>query len=81
MTRLELYQIACRTLRPLKLGEFGESGIVACALESTSGRVFTGICIDLPCALGFCAERAAAAGRDLPLAQLLPERWDKSAQH
>ena len=125
MTRQELYELACRTLRPLKLGQFGESGIVACALESTSGRVFTGICIDLPCALGFCAERAAAAemlkdgeclvrrivtinrdsrilppcgscreflmqlgecnadaivavdaGRDLPLAQLLPERWN-----
>lgn len=130
MTRLELYQIACRPLRPLKLGQFGESGIVACALESDSGRVFTGICIDLPCGLGFCAERAAAAEmlkngecvirrivtinrdsrilppcgscreflmqmnernatalvavdveRDLPLAQLLPEQWNKTERH
>lgn len=56
-----LCDIARATLRPMQLGRHGEAGQVACALEAKSGDVFTGICIDLPCGLGFCAERAAAA--------------------
>lgn len=39
----------------------GEGGQVACALQTESGALFTGICIDLPCQLGFCAEQAAFA--------------------
>lgn len=34
---------------------------VAAALESASGRVFTGINLDLACGIGFCAEHAAVA--------------------
>ena len=57
----KLYDIARAALRPMELGRHGEAGQVACALESASGAVYTGICIDLPCSLGFCAEQAAAA--------------------
>ena len=34
------------------------AGSVAAALLSQSGDVFTGICIDTACSLGFCAEPA-----------------------
>jgi cytidine deaminase len=37
------------------------AGAVAAALLSESGEVFTGICIDTACSLGFCAEHAAIA--------------------
>lgn len=37
------------------------AGTVAAALLTSSGRVFTGICIDARCSLGFCAEHAAVA--------------------
>lgn len=34
---------------------------MACALETVSGAVYTGICIDVPCSIGMCAEQAAIA--------------------
>ena len=37
------------------------AGGVACALESASGRVYTGINLDLACGIGTCAEHAAVA--------------------
>lgn len=36
-------------------------GAVGAALLSDDDEVFTGLCIDLPCGMGFCAEHAAAA--------------------
>lgn len=61
MDREELCREAQRVLRPMGLKGEGAAGHVACALEAWSGAVFTGICLDLPCSLGFCAEQAAAA--------------------
>jgi len=48
------------------VGEFRTSrdcmaGGVAAALISRSGHVYTGICVDTSCSLGFCAEHAAVA--------------------
>ena len=48
------------------VGEFASSpdctvGGVAAALETTSGSVYTGVCIDTACSLGFCAEHSAIA--------------------
>jgi cytidine deaminase len=37
------------------------AGGVAAALETTSGRIYTGICLDLACGIGFCAEHSAIA--------------------
>jgi cytidine deaminase len=37
------------------------AGGVGAALLSASGEIFTGICIDTDCSLGFCAEHAAIA--------------------
>ena len=48
------------------VGEFRTSedcfaGGVAAAILSRTGRIYTGICIDTECSMGFCAEHAAAA--------------------
>ena len=37
------------------------AGSVGAAVMSESGDIFTGICIDTACSLGFCAEHAAIA--------------------
>lgn len=34
---------------------------VAAALETASGRIFTGVNLDLACGIGFCAEHSAVA--------------------
>ena len=36
-----------------------EAGGVAAAIESVSGKIYTGICVDGACSLGICAERNA----------------------
>lgn len=49
------------------LGEFQlakpslTAGSVGCALSTVTGQVYTGICLDLACGIGFCAEHAAIA--------------------
>lgn len=57
----DLYNIALNTIVPINLKKNGEAGHVACALETAIGTVFTGICIDVPCSIGICAEQAAVA--------------------
>jgi len=37
------------------------AGSVGAAIRTAGGNVYTGICIDLACGLGFCAEVAAVA--------------------
>jgi cytidine deaminase len=37
------------------------SGGVGSALVTAAGHVFTGVCIDTGCSMGFCAEHAAVA--------------------
>jgi len=34
---------------------------VAAALETVAGNVYTGICVDTHCGMGFCAEHSAIA--------------------
>ena len=36
-----------------------EAGGVAAAIESASGKIYTGVCVDTACTLGICAERNA----------------------
>lgn len=38
-----------------------EYGQVSAALRTPSGAIYRGVCIDAPCAVGFCAEAAAIA--------------------
>jgi cytidine deaminase len=57
----ELYQKARSVLNPRKLSSEAEAGGVGAALLSDSGAIYTGVCIDTACSMGFCAEHAAAA--------------------
>jgi cytidine deaminase len=57
----ELYQKAKAVLNPRKLSEFTEAAGVGAALLTENGNVYTGVCIDTACSMGFCAEHAAAA--------------------
>lgn len=56
-----LTQIARQTLNPRQLTEDSSAGSVAAALVTNQGHVYTGVCIDTPCSMGFCAEHAAIA--------------------
>jgi cytidine deaminase len=56
-----LYAQAKAVINPRKLSEEAEAGGVGAALLAQSGRVYTGVCIDTACSMGFCAEHAAAA--------------------
>ncbi len=57
----ELYQKARLAVNPRRLSGEAEAGSVGAALLSESGSVYTGVCIDTACSMGFCAEHAAAA--------------------
>ncbi|HCM89609.1 MULTISPECIES: cytidine deaminase [Vagococcus] len=52
---------ASKVINPREYSKFAEGGQVAAALETISGNIYTGICIDTACSMGFCAEHAAAA--------------------
>lgn len=62
MNQEELMVEAKKFLGEFSLSDHGSSaGSVAAALLSKSGKVYTGICIDLPSGMGFCAEHSAIA--------------------
>jgi len=42
-----------------RLSDYVEAGEVAAAVESSTGRIYTGVCVDTACTLGICAERNA----------------------
>lgn len=44
-----------------KIGTYVRVGEVSAALVSKSGKIYTGISIELPCGMGFCAEHSAIA--------------------
>ena len=56
-----LIDIAKNTLNPRQLSENSTAGSVAAALVTDQGNVYRGVCIDVPCSMGFCAEHAAIA--------------------
>ena len=56
-----LYEHAKTVLHPRRLSDFADAGGVAAAILGASGKVYTGVCIDTACSMGFCAEHAAAA--------------------
>jgi cytidine deaminase len=61
MTFEELYHKAVSVLFPRKLSETADAGTVAAAILTPNGNIYTGVCIDTACSMGFCAEHAAAA--------------------
>ena len=54
-----LHREAHRVLKPRKVSEMMETAGVAAAVESTSGNIYVGVCVDSACTLGICAERNA----------------------
>src|SRR5215470_7415453 len=57
----ELIAAARRVQGKFRLGTDFSAGGVGAAIRGRSGRVYTGICLDLACGIGFCAEHAAVA--------------------
>ena len=54
-----LYRAAKSVLKPRKVSEMLEAGGVAAAVESETGKIYVGVCVDSACTLGICAERNA----------------------
>jgi len=61
VTASELLAIASHLAKPFHPSEDCTAGEVAAALVTTSGNVYTGVCVDSECSVGFCAEHAAVA--------------------
>ncbi|HIZ54738.1 MAG TPA: cytidine deaminase [Firmicutes bacterium] len=57
----KIYQAAKAVVAPRVLSPFAEAGGVGAALLTAAGNLYTGVCIDTACSMGFCAEHAAAA--------------------
>ena len=57
--RTDLYQAAKSVLNPRKVSDVIEAGGVGAAVEAESRKIYTGVCVDIACGLGVCAERNA----------------------
>lgn len=55
----KMYQKASAVQHGRKISDYIEVGGVAAAILSTSGRIYTGVCVDTSSTLGICAERNA----------------------
>lgn len=52
-------ETAKKVLNPREVSKIIEAGGVAAAVESISGNIYVGVCVDTACTLGVCAERNA----------------------
>ncbi len=57
----DLYNAALSVAVPKELSDCAQAASVGAAILTASGNVYTGVCIDTACSMGFCAEHAAAA--------------------
>lgn len=55
----KLYEAAKSVIHPHELSGLMSVGDVGAAVLSKNGNIYTGICLDVTCGLGFCAERNA----------------------
>ena len=55
----DLYKAAKNVQNPREVSERIYAGGVAAATEASSGKIYTGVCVDTSCTLGICAERNA----------------------
>ncbi len=60
-TNREIIEQAMTVLRPRTLSYENTAGDVACALLSSGGNLYFGVCIDVGSGMGFCAEHSAIA--------------------
>ena len=76
----ELYQQAKMVINPRRLSPEAEAGGVGAALLTDGGKVYTGVCIDTACSMGFCAEHAAAAAMitagENRVVKMIAVNWD-----
>ena len=55
----EMYQVAQAVQNGRKISDYIDAGGVSAAILSSSGKIYTGVCIDTCSTLGICAERNA----------------------
>ena len=55
----DLYKAAKNVQNPREVSERIYAGGVAAAIAASSGKIYTGVCVDTSCNLGICAERNA----------------------
>ena len=55
----KLYEAAKAVQKQVKISDYVTAGEVSAAIESESGKIYTGVCIDTASTLGICAERNA----------------------
>ena len=55
----QLYDAAKAVQNQRKISDYVEAGGLAAAIQSESGRIYTGVCVDTASTLGICAERNA----------------------
>jgi cytidine deaminase len=55
----DMYEAAKAALNARRISEYVTCGEVAAAILSTSGKIYTGVCVDTCSTLGICAERNA----------------------
>ena len=79
----DLYKEAKRFLNPRKVSEWVEAGGVAAAIETSSGNIYTGVCVDGACTLGICAERNAIfnmiTNGESEIRRVIAVNWDGKA--
>lgn len=79
----ELYKEAKSVLNPRGISEWMEAGGVAAAIESDSGKIYTGVCVDGACTLGICAERNAIFNMithgESKIRRVIAVNWDGKA--
>ena len=56
---MEMLEAARAVQNPRMVSKYIEAGGVAAAVQSKSGRIYTGVCVDTCSSLGICAERNA----------------------
>ena len=54
-----MYAAAKAVLAPRRISEYVTAGEVSAAVLSSSGKIYTGVCMDTCSTLGICAERNA----------------------
>ena len=54
-----MYEAAKKVLNPRRISDYVTAGEVSAAVMSSTGKIYTGVCIDTCSTLGICAERNA----------------------
>ena len=56
---IDMFKAAKAVQNDRKISDYVEAGSVAAAIMSSSGKIYTGVCVDTCSTLGICAERNA----------------------